>query len=181
MGRPCTICRLKRRRDLERDYTAGVSLAELATRYHVSRDAVRRHLQDHYMIPVDAPLDEGIRMQGLGALEEALQRDITRLRELATMAADEGDLRQSGALLGLCIQGHTALLASRDRRLGHNAKLWARVLPGLLRQWGDERDQAKQVLDALASGSFLDGNVQVELVRKKNQEAESTGAAGKLV
>lgn len=165
MGRLCTICRLKRRRELERDYVAGVPLVELATRYHVGRDAVRRHLDLHYMEPVEAPIEGDIQIQGLGVLEEQLQRDITRLRELATVAANAGDLRQAGHLLGLCIQGHTALLTSRDRRLGHNARLWSRVLANWKDAWGSQ-EQFQELVRVLASGAFQSGNVQVDFDKR---------------
>lgn len=175
MGRLCTICRLKRRRELERDFTAGVPISEIASRYNVGKDSARRHLNLHFMEPVEAPLDGSILIQGVGALEEQLQRDITRLRELAVQATNAGDLKLAGNLLSVCVHGHTSLLTSRDRRLGHNAQLWARVI-GL---WGDNwTDSIKlgELIDVLSSGAFLAGEVKVDLTPRKlekNKETES--------
>jgi len=155
VGRACTICRLKRRRELERDYTAGVPLVEIAERYHVGRDAVRRHLDQHFMEPVEAPIVEGTAMLGLGVIEEALQRDITRLRELSERALREGDMRGAGNLLGQVLRGHEILLASRDRRQGTVARLWVRHMAS--QKWGLD-DQTKALLKALQEGTILGGD-----------------------
>lgn len=155
MGRACTICRLKRRRELERDYTAGVPLVEIAERYHVGRDAVRRHLDQHFMESVEAPIVEGTAMQGLGVIEEALQRDITRLREMSERALREGDVRLAGRLMDQVLRGHQILLTSRDRRHATVARLWVRHMAS--QRWGPDQE-TKDLLKALQEGTILGGD-----------------------
>lgn len=169
MGRACTICTLRRRRELEREYTAGVAVSELAERYNVGRDAVRRHLDQHYMEPVDNPVDPTTEMQGLGVLEEQLLRDLSRLRELSERATKEGDLRLAGDLLQKVIGGHGQLIASRDRRIGHHARLLARAMEEMSPT--DRRATVASMMEgAVMSGEFT---VATPPPQPENKEAPS--------
>ncbi|MBF0111085.1 MAG: hypothetical protein HQL76_18115 [Magnetococcales bacterium] len=129
-------------------------LVEIAERYHVGRDAVRRHLDQHFMEPVEAPID-GTALQGLGVIEEALQRDITRLRELSERALREGDARLAGNLIGQVLRGHEILLASRDRRQATVARLWVRHMAS--QRWGPD-EKITALLQALQDGTILGGD-----------------------
>ncbi len=93
----CSICRNRRRREVDRALVKGSSLREIARRFNVSRDAVFRHKR--HALGSIAKARQKAEVKRGASLEERLTDLAAKAQNIAAKAERGGDLRT--ALVGL--------------------------------------------------------------------------------
>lgn len=108
-GRKCTICFHPRRWEIDHALTAGETIASVARRFEVSKDALQRHRLGHLKAepigsdPVATPADDSL----AGTIKDL----VLRLRRLLDRAERARDTRAAVAVVRACRE--TLLVAGR--------------------------------------------------------------------
>ncbi|WP_085440442.1 hypothetical protein [Magnetofaba australis] len=98
MARQCTVCAHRKLNAIDEALVAGESMAGLAKRYKLSRDALRRH-RDSHLPEVMVKSEEAQQTARGDSLIDQLKALQTRAHNIAMKAEKEGDLR--AALAGI--------------------------------------------------------------------------------
>lgn len=168
MGRRCSICDSPHRGEIEFALAGGVTLAETARKFNVSKSQVHRHWHDH----TTQTLKEKMAAQFAGA---EISREVAQAREHENLI--QNIVAQRGRLLAIqadCIERNDLAGARAcEKHIGENLKLMSGVLGEL------HHKQQIRIENVLTSPSYL--SLRASILKALGPYPEARNAVARAI